>query len=116
MASYKIELTVEAANIKTIEKKLREHFGAAAAKRATKVEYNTSRADRLGEAEGMVEEAKGIVEELKDEVQGWFDNLPEQFQSGDKGQELEQCVSELETIYENLDGTDFSSVSFPGMY
>ena len=116
MASYKIELTVEEANIKTVEKKLREHFGAAAAKSARKIERRTSRADRLAEAESSVNEATAEVESLKDELQDWYDNLPENFQQGDKGSELEEAISQLGEIQDALEAVDFSSVSFPGMY
>jgi len=56
------------------------------------------------------------VEELKDELQGWFDNLPEQFQSGDKGSELEEAIQQLEELKDGLESLDFSSVVFPGMY
>lgn len=115
MARYKVELIVEATNIKSVEKRLRENFGNAAAKSATKVEWNLSRADRLGEAQGSVEQAKNDVEELRDELQSWYDNLPENFQNGSKGEELESAVSELEAIIDSLDSIDFSSVSFPSM-
>ena len=57
---------------------------------------------------------------LREELQEWYDNLPEQFQDGDKGCELQDAISLLEdicfeempeelssivTIHEGLDGT-----------
>jgi hypothetical protein len=58
------------------------------------------------------------VEELKDECQEWYDNLPENFQNGDKGSTLQEAVNALENIESNLDsaGSDCDSVEFPGMF
>lgn len=58
---------------------------------------------QIGTILGAVEEANSICEELKDELQSWFDNLPEQFQSGDKGSELEETISSLEEACDKFD-------------
>lgn len=116
MARYKIELTVEDKNIKTVERKLKEHFGKEAATSAHKVEISESRADRLGNAQGLVSDATGEVEALKDELQSWYDNLPENLQSGSKGDELSDAISQLEDLHSTLESADFDSVSFPSMY
>lgn len=42
--------------------------------------------------------AYGIAGELRDELQEWYDNLPENFQNGDKGQRLEEAISGLEDV------------------
>jgi hypothetical protein len=46
----------------------------------------------------LVDEARGEAESLRDECQEWYDNLPEAFQQGDKGSQLEEAVSNLENI------------------
>lgn len=74
-----------------------------------------SRASRLSEAESQVENAKYIVEELRDELQNWLDNLPENLQSSNKADMLNEAISQLEEISNNLDQCDWS-VEFPGMY
>lgn len=76
----------------------------------------SSRADRLSEAESLVDQAKSIVEELKGEIEEWHGNLPENFQNGDKGSALQECISALEEVEQQLESADFSSVEFPGMY
>jgi hypothetical protein len=81
-----------------------------------KIVHASSRADRLAEAERNVQDAKATVEELRDELQSWLDNLPENFQSGQKGSELEDAINALEDISNELDGIDFGGVQFPGMY
>jgi hypothetical protein len=51
----------------------------------------------LGE---LVSDAFSELESLKDELQDWYDNLPESFQNGDKGSELQDAVSNLENLSE----------------
>lgn len=78
----------------------------------------TSRADRLNESMESVRDAIGEVECLKDELQAWFDNLPENLQGGDKGSALEEAISSLETLQDSLDNavSESESIEFPGMY
>jgi len=40
------------------------------------------------------------IEELKDEIQSWYDNLPENFQNGDKGSQLQEAIDALESTSE----------------
>lgn len=42
--------------------------------------------------------AFGEIESLKEELQEWYDNLPESFQNGSKGEELQSAIDELEGI------------------
>ena len=117
MASYKLTMMIDAARRESVEKKLREVFGADIPIHVLEKDNTpTSRAAQLAEAEAMVEDAKSIVEGLKDEIQEWHDNLPENFQDGEKGQALESCVEELDQISSDLDSVDMSSVEFSGMY
>lgn len=113
MAKYKVTIFVEAARITTIQKEAEAAFGKEI--RVEKVDLSRSRADRLSDVENQVQDCCSDVEELRNELQEWFDNLPEQFQSGDKGSELEEAIQALDEIKDNLDGVDFSSVSFPSM-
>ena len=36
------------------------------------------------------------LEELRDELQEWYDNLPDSFQNGDKGDQIQEAVAGLE--------------------
>lgn len=45
-------------------------------------------------------EAFGEFESLRDELQEWYDNLPESFQNGSKGDALQEAVSQLEDLSE----------------
>ena len=113
MANYKVSFTIEGARFSSIDKEVKKHFPEA---HVEKVEHKTSRADRLAEAESLVDDAKSIVEELKDEMEQWRDSIPENLQGGDKYAEVEQASDELDNIISEMENLDFGSVSFPGMY
>ncbi len=92
--------------------------------------------------EGVVNTLSSVessVQELHDELESWYDNLPESFQNGSKGEALQSAMEELDEITEGLrsaggalpeatDETEFdevaalideasmASVDFPGMY
>lgn len=50
--------------------------------------------------EGLISDAYSEFTSLGDELRGWYDNLPESFQGGDKGECLDQAASSLEGISE----------------
>ena len=75
-----------------------------------------SRSARFSEAIGFVEDGKSAIEELRDELQEWYDNLPDNFQSGQKGDELQEAIDALEEAINNLDEVTSNDVNFPGMY
>lgn len=70
--------------------------------------------------EDAISMAYGTLGELRDELQSWRDNLPENMQSGDKADQLDEAVSGLEEAcdyepsvppcFEDADTTD---VRFP---
>ena len=45
-----------------------------------------------------LEEAYMEIDALRDELQEWFDNLPENFQDGEKGSQLEEAIGYLEQV------------------
>lgn len=40
------------------------------------------------------------IESLRDELQEWYDNMPEGPQGGDKGQQVQDCIDQLEQSQE----------------
>lgn len=117
MAKYTINLTVDGANVKQVQAKLKEVFSLAEVSAVKKVKPPAkSRADRLGEAEGQVQEALSIVQELQEEMENWHDSIPENLQSGSKASEVEEAKDALESLASDLENLDFSSVNFPGMF
>lgn len=113
MATYKITLRKKGIKASEIERSL-AMLGATVT--LFKMPDNPSRAERLAQAESLIEEGRSIIEELKDEIDNWKDNLPENLQGSDKYEQLEGCSYSLEEIVGNIEQCDFSSVEFPGMY
>ncbi len=64
---------------------------------------NKARKKKLQEAFAIIEQAKSILETVKNEEQESFDNLPEQFQSGARGEEMEGYIEILEEAFGHLD-------------
>ena len=81
-----------------------------------KIVHARSRADQLNEAAHQVDDAKQTVEELRDELQEWHDSMPENFQQGEKGEDLESAISALDELAGELENISFDNVQFPGMY
>lgn len=75
-----------------------------------------SRSDRFSEAQSMVADAKSEAESLRDELQDWHDNLPESFQNGEKGESLNEAISQLEEFISGCESAESANVEFPRMY
>lgn len=70
-------------------------------------EFQSRWAEYSAQLENFASEASdlhGELEALKDEEQEYFDNMPEGFQTGEKGQTAESAISELDTALEALSG------------
>ncbi len=123
MYALELRLEIEATSIDDARAQAKKRVAALAPSyvesgvaRVTRGKYS-SRADRLSEAESEVSSAQGIVEELRDELQGWFDNLPENFQNGSKGEQLQEAIDALDELASSLEDVAGNfSVEFPGMY
>lgn len=98
-------------------KALRKNLGDKIHIEVTDASYPDSRAQRLDAAYALVGDAATQVEELKDELQSWYDNLPENFQQGDKGEALQTAIDQLESIQQSFDdlASNQECVDFPSM-
>jgi uncharacterized coiled-coil DUF342 family protein len=63
---------------------------------------NKERRARIQKLIGDLEELMPQAEEIRDEEQEYFDNMPEAFQGGDKGQAAEEAISNLENVVEGI--------------
>lgn len=59
--------------------------------------------------EDAVGNAFSEMESIKDELQEWYDNLPENFQNGDKGSQIQEAVDTLERALDQPDIPDAAS-------
>ncbi len=64
---------------------------------------NKQRRKQLHEAEELLEKAQGIIECVKDSEQEAYDNLPESFQYGERGQKMEETIDLLDELYDQCD-------------
>lgn len=64
---------------------------------------NKQRRKRLGKAFDLVSEAMEILEDIKTEEQESYDNLPDDFRDGDKGEEMQNYIEMLEEASNYLD-------------
>jgi glycosyltransferase A (GT-A) superfamily protein (DUF2064 family) len=118
MADYTITGRVTAANINSLKARLAKALGDIDAQnvRVELIDKSPSRADRLSKAQALIEEAASIVSDLQEEMQNWYDNMPESLQGGDKASAVEECANNLEEIKDALEQIDCSNVEFPGMF
>lgn len=65
----------------------------------------------LDRIKGEVESCREQIEAVKDEEQEFFDNMPESFQNGEKGERAQAAIDALDTAASELEGFDFDSVA-----
>lgn len=56
--------------------------------------------DTGSSVEDAVDSAISDMNEIGDELQSWYDNLPENFQSGDKGDQLQTAIDAISSVNE----------------
>jgi hypothetical protein len=57
---------------------------------------NAARRKELEKADGLIHEAMEILSSAASEEQDYYDNMPEGFQNGDKGEAAQAAASALE--------------------
>lgn len=57
----------------------------------------------LEQAKPLIEDATSMIETAKDEERDFYDNMPENMQSGDKGQAADAAADALEEVHTSLD-------------
>ena len=60
----------------------------------------------LEKVQALILEAKELMETIRDTQQEKFDNLPEGFQQGTRGEAMEERIGYFEEIYDNLENAD----------
>lgn len=122
-ATLSIEIEAESVSIararvrQCLAEALKKAMPSDLVQRVVRKKYS-SRADRLAEAEGYMEDATSIITELKEELEAWRDGLPENLQGGDKASQLEDAIGQLEEAEGNVEQAkdNCSGVEFPGMF
>jgi len=64
---------------------------------------NKETRDRISKLIGQLDDIKSEVDSIRSDEQEKYENLPESFQSGDKGQVMESAISSLDEVEANID-------------
>lgn len=64
---------------------------------------NRSRRKKLEEAFNLLCEVEEILSQVKDEEQEAYDNLPENFQYGERGEEMQNYIEMIEEVEGYID-------------
>ena len=73
---------------------------------------NCSRRKSLREAVSLIEQAVSIIESVSESEQDALDNIPENFQSGDRAVRMEEVVDLMDSSAESLESvkSDLESI------
>lgn len=63
---------------------------------------NRDRRIRLGRAVALLSDAANIIHNVLSEEQFSYDNLPENFQEGDRGAAMEEAIDSMEDALEDI--------------
>lgn len=63
---------------------------------------NNQRRKRLKEVIDLINQANSIIEEVKDEEEEALNNLPENLQDTERAESMQECIDQLEEIYDDL--------------
>lgn len=75
-----------------------------------------SRQKRFEKVLSQLEDPKTEIECLRDELQDWLEGMPENLQSSDKADRLQEAIDNLESIIGNFEDIEGIEVEFPGMF
>ena len=119
MARWKVTIQgkgIRRDSVDNLVKSMKAKFGEDVSISVTDDTPPESRADRFASVVDLLSEARSEAESLKEELESWYDNLPESFQNGEKGEALQSAMSELEDCIGNIENAEGCGVEFPGMY
>lgn len=71
---------------------------------------NAQRRKKLDEINGTLAEARAELETVRDEEQEYFDNMPESFQNGERGQKAQEAIDAMETVIGDLENIELSDI------
>lgn len=63
---------------------------------------NKQRRIKIAAAIELLQQAQAIIEEVIDEEQEAFDNMPESFQEGERGEKMQEAIENLDGAFEGL--------------
>lgn len=101
--------------VEKLAKSLQDKYGEGALVRVENTSPPEGRAERFSKALDLVSEARYEFEQLRDEMQDWYDSIPENLQQGDKAAQVETAREALEECVEEAENLEGKEVEFPSM-
>lgn len=77
---------------------------------------NKGQEKRLRDAESKLNDAMAIIEEVKNELEEKFDSMSERSQEGEKGQELQEHIDTLDSVYSEIENQSTELSNMVGIY
>lgn len=118
MTVVTITVTQKGLRVDQIEKlfrdTLKEKFPDAAVS-IGRYDKPESRADRFADAKEKIGQGRAMIEELQEELQNWRDGLPENMQDGEKANQLDEAIQNLESCRDSAEEAENAEVEFPSM-
>lgn len=71
---------------------------------------NAERRKTLNEALTKLVEARDLIQGVLDEEQESYDNMPESFQNGSKGEAAQECIDNLQTAIDDIENVENGSL------
>lgn len=71
---------------------------------------NAARRKKLDEINQTLAEARAELETVRDEEQEYYDNMPESFQSGERGAKAQEAIDAMETVIDDLENIELSDI------
>lgn len=74
-------------------------------------EAYTVRLNNLDRAKELAQRAKEIIGDVKSDESDAFDNLPDSFQMGSRGEQMEQNIDAMDDAMDEIDDLDFTKTN-----
>lgn len=71
---------------------------------------NAERRKQIEKAKALIEEGAGLLSSAKDDEQGYYDNMPESLQQGERGTQAETAIELMETAIDEIENIDWSTI------
>ena len=75
-----------------------------------------SKGTRFAEARSRVAAEGEEFRNLRDELEEWFENMPENLQSGSKAEQIQEAIDQLEEVIDSIEGIEYTEIEFPGAF
>jgi hypothetical protein len=70
--------------------------------------------EEIAKAQSILTDAVASLESIRDDERAYFDDMPENFQSGEKGEAAEAAIGVLDGVLDDLESLDLEANALDG--